>query len=69
MLFSALSLCNQTFTGDDLLSTSNLLSESSSIRYLDISGNMSIDRINNFFFFKQNPRVESLVLNKVKFNL
>lgn len=38
------------------------------MKFLNLSGNMQIDKINNFNYFKYNPKVESISISKIKFN-
>ena len=66
--FCELQVANQKFTADDLLCTSNIINDNDGIRFLNLSGNIAVDKINNFFFFEQNPRVESLSIAKIIFN-
>ena len=34
----------------------------------NLSGNLELDKVNNFNYFRNNPKVESISIRKIKFN-
>ncbi|CAD8212492.1 unnamed protein product [Paramecium pentaurelia] len=67
--FPQLILNNLKLTADDLLILSDIISDISSFKVLDISINNSIDYVNNFTALLDHKEVKSLTINKIQCRL
>ncbi|CAK69067.1 unnamed protein product (macronuclear) [Paramecium tetraurelia] len=67
--FPQLILNNLKLTADDLLILSDIISDISSFKVLDISLNDSIDYMNNFTALQDHKEVKSLTINKIQCRL
>ncbi|CAD8198342.1 unnamed protein product [Paramecium pentaurelia] len=64
--FPQMNLSQLKLTADDLVSISEIIHESYSIRKLELFGNQSIDYSNNVMVYGDNNKVESLSINRLK---
>ncbi|CAD8108981.1 unnamed protein product [Paramecium primaurelia] len=64
--FPQMNLSQLKLTADDLVSISEIIRESYSIRKLELFGNQSIDYLNNVHVYGDNNKVESLSINRLK---
>ncbi|CAD8092654.1 unnamed protein product [Paramecium primaurelia] len=65
--FPQIKMQNQKLTADDLQIITQIISESYSIKRLELQDNDSLDQMNNIMLIGNNIKIESLSINKILF--